>query len=175
MTPPSTRTVPLERSFDRSAFRCGQPELERYIRKQALQDTRRRVAQVFVLPGEEAGQILGFYSLSAAAFSKGKLPPPEARSLPHYPVPAAIIGRLAVDSRFQGRGLGRLLLFDALWRIVAASETLGVYAVVVDAISPTASNFYGKYGFASFPDQPLRLFLPMKTVVRALAQVQADR
>lgn len=170
MTRPSAKTVPLDRSFDRNAFDCGESGSERYLREQALQDVRRHVAKVFVAPGEESGCILGFYSLSATAFMRGELPPPEARRLPHYPVPAAIIGRLGVDVSVQGKGVGRLLLFDALWRIATASDALGVYAVVVDAISPEAARFYQKYGFSSFPAQPLRLFLPMKTVLKALSR-----
>ncbi len=175
MTRIPLRTVPLERNFDRRAFSCGHPELDRYFHKQALQDKNRRVAQVFVLPEAESRRVLGFYSLSAAAFLKGDLPPPEARRLPYYPVPAVILGRLAVDSEAQGQGIGALLLVDALWRVLAASDTLGVYAVVVDAISPEAATFYRRFGFASFPEQPLRLFLPMTTVVKALSQARENR
>ena len=86
-----------------------------------------------------------------------------ARRLPHYPVPAAVIGRLAVDLRSQGSGLGEVLLLDAIRRVVRAGDTIGVYAVVVDALHDRAGAFHARYGFAPFPSQPLRLYLPLRT------------
>jgi ribosomal protein S18 acetylase RimI-like enzyme len=154
---------PLALTHDRPAFSCGDPALDSYLQRQASQDIRRRVAQVFVAVGDAPGKIAGYYSLSAASLEKDELPPALAKRLPHYPVPAAILGRLAVDCGQQGRGLGETLLLDAIRRVVRASTTLVVYAVVVDAKNDRAKAFYERYGFLAFANTPRRLFLPLET------------
>ncbi|MDE0417741.1 MAG: GNAT family N-acetyltransferase [bacterium] len=154
---------PLGPNHDRRSFSCGEPSFDAYIRRQALQDARRRAARVFVASGDPPERIAGYYTLSAASFEKDNLPAEVARRLPHYPVPAAVIGRLAVDLRSQGIGLGELLLLDAINRVVRAGDTMGVYAVVVDALHDRASAFYERYGFVPFPSRPLRLYLPLRT------------
>ena len=157
---------PLGPHHDRASFSCGEPSLDRYIRRQASQDTRRRVARVFVALGDTPERIAGYYTLSAASFEKDNLPAELVRRLPHYPVPAAVIGRLAVDLGSQGSGLGEVLLLDAIHRVVRAGDTIGVYAVVVDALHDRAKAFYERYGFTPFPSQPLRLYLPLRTFER---------
>ena len=154
---------PLGPHHDRASFSCGEPALDNYIRRQATQDTRRRVAQFFVAAGHTPGEIADYYTLSAASFEKDRLPEEMARRLPHYPVPAAVIGRLAVDRSHQGRGLGEVLLLDAVRRVVRASHAIGVYAVVVDAKNDRARTFYERYGFRTFASLPHRLFLPIQT------------
>ena len=163
MDEPTVTVELLGPHHDCASFSCGEPTLDNYVRRQASQDARRRVARVFVAAGEPLGQIAGYYTLSAASFQKDDLPTELARRLPHYPVPAAVIGRLAVDLRNQGRGFGETLLLDAIHRVVRAGDTIGVYAVVVDALHHRASAFYERYGFAPFPSEPLRLFLPIRT------------
>ncbi len=157
---------PLGPHHDRASFSCGEPSLDRYIRRQASQDTRRRIAWVFVALGNPPARIAGYYALSAASFEKDNLPAGLVRRLPHYPVPAAVIGRLAVDLRSQGSGLGEVLLLDAIHRVVRAGDTIGVYAVMVDALHDRARAFYERYGFTPFPSQPLRLYLPLRTLER---------
>jgi ribosomal protein S18 acetylase RimI-like enzyme len=93
-----------------------------------------------------------------------ELPDHRARRLPRHPVPAALIGRLAVDRAAQRKGLGRLLLADAVQRTVGVSEQLAIHAVVVDAKNEPAREFYRAYGFRSLADQPMRLFLPLPSV-----------
>lgn len=154
---------PLGPHHDRAPFSCGEPSLDGYIRRQASQDARRRVTQVFVATGRRPEEIAGYYTLSAASFEKNDLPAELARRLPHYPVPAAVLGRLAVDLRSQGCGLGETLLLDATRRVIRASDAIGVYAVVVDALHERAAAFYERYGFRPFPSAPLRLFLPLRT------------
>ena len=163
MDEPPLVVEPVGPHHDRASFSCGEPTLDDYIRRQASQDARRRVAQVFVTMGDRPGEIVGYYTLSAASFEKDDLPKELAKRLPHYPVPAAVIGRLAIDLRSQGHGLGETLLLDALRRVVRASDAIGVYAVVVDALHDRASAFYERYGFRSFPSSPRRLFLPLQT------------
>ena len=163
MDEPPLTVEPLAAHHDRASFSCGEASLDRYIRRQASQDARRRVVRVFVASGEPPERIAGYCTLSAASFEKDNLPAELAGRLPHYPVPAAVIGRLAVDLRSQGSGLGEVLLLDAVHRVVRAGDTMGVYAVVVDALHERASAFYERYGFAPFPSQPLRRYLPLRT------------
>ena len=154
---------PLGAHHDRAAFSCGEPALDSYLQRQASQDIRRRVAQVFVALGDMPGKITGYYSLSATSFDKDELPPAQAKRLPHYPVPAAVLGRLAIDRMRQGQGLGELLLLDAIRRVIWASTTLAVHAVIVDAKNERAQAFYERYGFRPFTTEPRRLFLPLET------------
>jgi len=121
------------------------------------------VAQVFVAIGGAPEKIAGYYSLSAASFEKDELPPALAKRLPHYPVPAAVLGRLAINRPHQGRGLGEMLLLDAIRRVVLASRIIAVYAIIVDAKSEAARAFYERYGFRTFAIEPRRLFLPLET------------
>lgn len=166
MDDPSLAIEPLGAHHDRAAFSCGEPALDTYLQRQASQDVRRRVAQVFVAIGDVPRRIVGYYSLSAASFEKDHLPPAAARRLPHYPVPAARLGRLAVDRTVQGRGHGETLLVDAIQRVLRASAAIAVHAIVVDAKTDRARAFYERYGFQALPTTPRRLFLPIETVVK---------
>ncbi len=113
--------------------------------------------------GDAPGQIAGYYSLSAASFEKDELPAELAKRLPHYPVPAAVLGRLAVDLSWRGRGLGETLLIDAAHRVLRASAAMAVYALMVDAKNERARTFYERYGFRAFASLSNRLFLPLQT------------
>jgi ribosomal protein S18 acetylase RimI-like enzyme len=160
---PSLVIEPLGSHHDRAAFSCGEPALDAYLQRQASQDIRRRVTQVFVAIGNAPEKITGYYSLSAASFEKEALPPALAKRLPRYPVPAAVLGRLAIDRGQQGRGLGEALLLDAIRRVIRASTTIAMYAIIVDAKNERAQAFYARYGFRSFAGEPRRLFLPLET------------
>ena len=91
------------------------------------------------------------------------LPPALAKRLPHHPVPAAVLGRLAIDREQQGRGLGETLLLDAIRRVLRANKTIAVYAIIVDAKNESAQAFHERYGFRAFAGEPRRLFLPLET------------
>ena len=162
MTDSDALTVePLGRRHDRAAFSCGLPELDRYLARQAGQDVRRRIARVFVCTAGDADAVLGFYTLSAMSIDLASLPDELSRKLPRHPVPCALIGRLAVDRSARGRGLGRMLLADAVKRTVAAGETVAMHALIVDAANEDAKRFYERLGFAPLTDEPMRLFLPL--------------
>ena len=155
------RVQPLEKRHDRGGFCCGIAELDTYLRERALQDAERHVATPFVLVQEGPG-ILGYYTLSQQVLGLQDLPPDLARRLPRYPLlPATLIGRFAIDQRHQGKGLGGLLLIDALYRCWEAAQSVASYAVRVDATDERAAGFYQEYGFLAFPVDRLRLFLPM--------------
>jgi GNAT superfamily N-acetyltransferase len=167
--PARWRVQPLDgKIHDRSAFSCGAPELDRYIRDHATQDTKRDVARVFVATESGSSTVVGYYSLSATSFQKASLPAEQAKRLPHYPVPAVLLGRLAVDERRKGQGLGAYLLMDAFSRIHQASQILAVQALVVDARDDDAASFYERYGFRPFLENSRRLFLPMATIRRLI-------
>jgi ribosomal protein S18 acetylase RimI-like enzyme len=154
----------LQSHHQRSVFSCGVPALDIYLREQASQDVRRRVAVTFVLTPDSA-TIAGYYTLSQHAVSIGDLPESLAKRLPKYPhLPATLIGRLAVSALFRGRGLGETLLYDALRRCLTGSAQLASIAVVVDAKNAAAAAFYKKHGFIDLPAKPNRLFLPMGIV-----------
>lgn len=154
----------LAENHDRSAFSCGQPSLDRFLRESARQNQSKDVSRTFVLLRDGEPRVFGYYTLSAGEVDKDDLPPKLARKLPKYPVPVAVLGRLAVDSTLQGEDHGRRLLTDALRRALAASESVGMYAVIVDAINETAAAFYSRFGFEPIPDLPSRLFLPLSAV-----------
>lgn len=159
------QVVPIDsKAHDRTAFSCGAPELDRYIREHASQDVKRDVARVFVALQAGTQTVCGYYSLSATSFQRDSLPADQAKRLPRYPVPAALLGRLAVDDSMKGKGLGAFLLMDALNRILLATQTLAVHALVVDAKDDAAASFYRKYGFIPFTGGERRLFLPMATI-----------
>jgi GNAT superfamily N-acetyltransferase len=149
---------------DRNGFTCGEPSLERYLKEQARKEQDNHVAVVFVLTNDQQ-EILGYYSLSATSVLLEGLPDAQMRKLPKYPqVPTTLLGRLAVHSKHQGQGFGGDLLIDALKRAYLASLQVASWAVIVDALHEKAARFYEKYGFIALPGQPLRLFMPMKTI-----------
>ncbi len=155
----------LATRHNRAGFSCGEPALDQYLRQQAAQEQRRRVAAVFVLSEANADTVAGFYTLSMYALVPAELPESFTRRLPHYNrLPAVLIGRLAVDTRFAGRGLGRRLLMNSLERSLRATEEVAAIAVVVEAKHDWAQGWYEQFGLTSFADNPHRLFLPMATI-----------
>jgi len=151
---------PMAAHHDRASFDCGNDALDRYIREQACQDTRRGIASVFVaVAADNPHRILGFFTLSATSVTASHLPAGVAKRLPRHPVPAALLGRLAVDRSVAGRGLGGILLADAVKRTLFAAETLAAAVVVVDPIDDAAQSFYAAHGFRSLEGPERRMFL----------------
>lgn len=166
-TPPFPFTVePLGKHHNRAAFTSGSDALDRYLQHQAGQEARRHIAVTFVLVDPQSQAIAGYYTLSATSIRLGELPQEIAAKLPRYPlVPATLLGRLAIASDYQGKGLGAFLLMDALHRSVTQSQVIASMAVVVEAKDDRACCFYERYGFIRFPEHPSRLFLPMRTII----------
>ena len=150
---------PLARRHDRVGFSSGITQLDQYLARYAGQDTRRRIARVFVCTAGGGDKVLGYYTLSALSVDLTSLPDRLARKLPRHPIPCALIGRLAVDRSRQGQGLGRMLLTDAIKRTVAVGDSVAIYAVIVDAENERAKAFYENFGFIPLPSNPMRLFL----------------
>lgn len=156
----------LSKEHDREAFDCGHSELNAYLRTQARQEMDRGSAVVYVLvPQRVPREIAAFYTLSSSSVRLSDWPDSVRKKLPRYPlVPVTLIGRLAVSRSHIGHRLGERLLMDAFQRCHPASRAIGSVAVIVDAKDVDVATFYMRYGFVAFPDQPLRLFLPMKTI-----------
>jgi len=160
---------PLGRHHDRAGFSCGVQELDGYFARQAGQDTRRRIATVFVIVDEDKpSKALGFYTLSAITISARELPEKMARKLPRHPLSAALIGRLAIDLAEQGAGLGASLIMDAVSRALAVSAEVAIFAIVVDAKDEDAKRFYQHFGIRSLAGGRHRLFWPLTPIAKDL-------
>lgn len=159
-------TESLKREHDRSAFHSSVDALDRYIRDLALQDIKRHIAGCFIALDDKS-KIAGFYTLAAASIPLDSLPADLTKRLPHYPVvPAMLMGRLAIASQHQRKGLGRALVADAILRTVRFG--IGAFALIVDAKDARAAGFYEANGFASIPGGKRRLFLPIATALRLI-------
>ncbi|HEY9701200.1 MAG TPA: GNAT family N-acetyltransferase [Allocoleopsis sp.] len=166
------RIIPFDNHYKKDDFNCGIDELNQYLKKYANQDIKRGLAQIFIICPEDLEEIIGFYSLSASAIKVASLPEKIAKKLPLYPVPVSLLGRLALSKNYQGKGIGKLLLIDAIKRVIKASQNIAIYALVVDAKNEGAKKFYSRYGFMEIIDDNHRLFLPLKTASSLLAQNQ---
>jgi predicted GNAT family N-acyltransferase len=165
------RIEPLRADHDRTAFRSGVPELDRYLHQQAGQDARRKAAAPFVLI-DPNGAVAGYYTLSAYSIRLGELPEAVAKKLPRYPLlPATLLGRLAVAESCRGQRLGQFLLMDALYRSWRNTSEVGSIGVVVDALDETARSFYLHHEFRPLNDHPDKLFLAMTTIEKAFKPV----
>lgn len=147
----------------RTGFRSGVEPLDRYLHTQASQDVRRRVSACFVAV-DQTGFVAGYYTLATSAVLLSDLSDEHAKRLPRYPtVPVARLGRLAVDVRWRGRGLGGALLWDAIER--AARAEIAAYALLVDAKDDAAAAFYRRHGFLTLGSGMYTLFLPLASAV----------
>jgi GNAT superfamily N-acetyltransferase len=151
---------------DKAEFSCGKDMLDNYIRHQALQDMKKKVAVCFVF-ADDKKQIKGYYTLSSGSVPRSLLPEIISKSLPKYEdLPVTLLGRLTVDKGFQGKGIGSLLFLDALKRCYeTSSKSIASMAVIVDPIDQEATNFYTKFGFILLPNRK-RMFLPMSTIAQ---------
>ncbi len=142
---------PLGRHHNRATFSCGVEALDRHFQQQVGQDQRRGVAAPYVLVPTATRDVAGYYTLSTFSVVPTSLPAELARKPPRYEtVPAILLGRPAVDGRYRGQGLGRLLLVAALLRSLAISQQIGTMVVVVDAKDDAARSFCEQYGFTRF-------------------------
>ena len=159
--------VPIDKKHQRDYFDCGYAVLNDYLKKYARQNHNKGIAKTFVaIPASGSLKINGYYTVSASVIEYQSLPESHQKGMPAYPIPAMLIGRLAVDNSVKGQGLGGELLADAFYRAVRASQEIGIYAVRVDAIDFQAKDFYLKYEFIPFQDNELSLFLPIATIIR---------
>lgn len=156
----------IARPFDSAAlklhpFSCGEPELDDWLTKYAGQSEKKDNVRTTLLLDERLDRIAGYYSIRTCELSAADATSADGRTR-RYPVPAMLLARLAVDSDYQGHGAGRLLLFDALQKLLAAADSIGFEVIVVHALHEDAACFYLKHGFRRFLDHDLSLFLTTK-------------
>ena len=166
---PSLYSFEPLRDQDKTSFASGILELDDYLRLQASQDAKRKIAAPFVMVDYER-RILGYYTLSAYGIRGSELPEDLARKLPKYPlIPATLLGRLAVSREHQGKKLGRLLLMDALFRSWKNTAEVASVGVVAEAMNEAARKFYLHHEFVPLADHPRKLFIAMGTIQRAFS------
>jgi GNAT superfamily N-acetyltransferase len=156
--------VPLSLDHDLSRFDCGSPDLNDWLKHRALKNES-RFSRTYVVCQED--RVAGYFCISAGSVERAQVPGKVRRNAPDV-IPVSIIGRLAVDRSFAGRGLGADLLSDALGRIALASQSIGIGAVLVHAKDEAAMRFYLSCAeFLEYPAGSRTLFLPIETVVAA--------
>ena len=166
MSPPF-RLEALESRHDRTTFFSGEEKLDRYFQTQVTQDVRHRIANCFVAVEVATNQVIAYYTIASASIPTSGLPLDEVKRLPRYPtMPVVRIGRLAVDRRYQGLGLGKALLADAAIKAMTAAPAS--FALLVDAKNAQAVDFYKYHGFMELGDLPKVLFLPLATAEKVL-------
>jgi predicted GNAT family N-acyltransferase len=161
----SNLTTALNASHKKENFDCGIVMLNQYLHTQARQDVKRKLSACFIFADKD-NIVKGYYTLSSTSIKREMLPEQIIKKLPpHYSnLPATLLGRLAVDSKYKGQKLGALLLIDALKKSYETAQTsIGAMCVIVDPIDENAVQFYKKYGFILLPDSG-KMFLPMLTI-----------
>lgn len=157
---------PLDSHHDVEAFDCGNGSLNAYLSVRALHDQRADKSRTYVVARQ--GRVVGYFSIAAASVEAADATGRAARGQGAQAIPAVLIGRLAVDSAEQRKGLGEALLLEALRKCAAAAETIGARVVLVHAFDDGARAFYLRYGFEPSPTSALHLMLLMKDVRRTL-------
>lgn len=152
------RPRPITPADDTAAFESGEPALDRYLADRALVNHVAGFARCYVSVEPATNRVVAYYTLSAVAIEHAQLPGRVRRNAPN-PVPAVLLGRLAVDRRAQGSGLGRFLVRDAIVSTLAAADRIGVRLLLVHALHEHVASFYAKLGFRPSPTDPLHLYL----------------
>jgi GNAT superfamily N-acetyltransferase len=155
----------LRADHDLSAFECGEPALDDWLRRRALQNEESGASRTYVVCAGK--QVAGYYALAVGAVVHAAAPRRVRRNMPD-PVPVMVIGRLAVHQRFQGRGIGAGLVRDAVLRTLQASDIAGIRAILVHAISERAREFYVECGFVASPVDPMTLMITVAEAAKSL-------
>ena len=155
----------LDKKHNRKEFDCGNELLNNYLKNQAGQDIKRKLSACFVYADKETNVIQGYYTLSSNSIPISSLPYKTRLKLPqaYQSIPTTLLGRLAIDKNHQGKGMGKILLIDALKRSYEISKEIGSFAVVVDPIDESAEKFYKKYDFIKLPDSA-KMFISIRTL-----------
>ena len=161
MTSP-LRIEKLQRTHAVEEFTCGQPELDRFLCRHALQAQQANSSQTYV--GVRDERIVGFYSIVVGEVHHANAPERVVKGMPRHPIPLLVLARLAVHSEWQGRGLGAGLLLDALARTLQVADIVGVRALVVHAKDDSAAAFYQHFGFMPSSTDPRHLFMLIKDI-----------
>jgi len=152
----------LEVTHDPTDFDCDSEELNNFIRLHALAGQRANISQTYVVVN--GVEIVGYHTLVVGDVVYEDAPERLAKGLPRYPIPMLHLARLAVDCRWQGKGLGAVLVVDAMRRTLQVADIAGVRALLVHAQDNTARSFYTHLGFEPFPDEPFALYRLLKDI-----------
>ncbi len=165
MMPPQ----PLAAHHVIDSFTCGEPSLDNWLHRRALKNQDNGSSRTYVVV--EADAVVAYYCLAAGAVSHAEAPSGLKRNRPD-PIPVIVLGRLAIHSDHQQKGLGTALVRDALLRTLQAAEVAGVAAILVHAISEEARRFYLSRGFLASPVDPMTLCLTLASLRTTLADLQ---
>jgi GNAT superfamily N-acetyltransferase len=162
------RIEKLHRTHNVEQFTCGQPELDRFLTRHALQAQQSNSSQTYVaVSGKE---VVGFYTIVAGEVEHAQAPERVVKGMPRHQIPLLVLARLAVHSKAQGRGLGARLLLDALGRTLQVADVIGVRALAVHAKDDRAISFYRHFGFTPSPTDARHLFMIIKDIRLAAGQ-----
>lgn len=150
------------------SFACGQAALDRYLQRYAWANQKANSSQSYVAVVNDI--VIGYYSLSVAGVDWVNAPNRISKGPARYPVPVMLLARLAVHLDWQGRGVGRTLLKDALLRTLQAADIAGIRAILVQAKDESARQWYLRWNFEPSPTNPLHLFLLLKDIQHAAQQ-----
>jgi GNAT superfamily N-acetyltransferase len=158
-----SRPARISEEHDLAHFDCGVTSLNDWLKKRGLNNDRSGASCTYVLC--DGSKVVGYYCLATGAVDRDEAPSALQRNMPD-PIPVVVLGRLAIDHRYQGRGMGRSLLRDAVVRAKQVAEIAGAAALIVHALSEDARNFYLSWGFAVWPLQPMTLYLLLRTIAQ---------
>jgi GNAT superfamily N-acetyltransferase len=144
------RPRPLDPGDSVTGFDCGEPSLNEWLSSRAIKNEATGASRSFVSVDRDTDLIAGYYCLSASSLLLDVAPGKLRRNMPS-PIPVILLGRLAVDERFKGTGLGASLLQDAVLKSIEAAQTVGAHAIIVDALNSDAASFYRRFGFEPMP------------------------
>ena len=166
------RVEKLRRDHPIESFDCGREELNRYLIRYAWQNQQAGAAQSYV--GMVGEVIAGYYTLAVGQVTLENAPERLKKGLPKHPVPIMLLARLAVDHRWQGQGVGKALLRDAMQRTLQAADIAGIRAFAVHAKDDEARRFYEHFDFISSPTDPMHLFVLLKDVRRIISEPRSS-
>ncbi|MDA3817794.1 MAG: GNAT family N-acetyltransferase [Prolixibacteraceae bacterium] len=155
----------LGKNHNRKDFNCGKELLNNYLKNKAGQDVKRKLSACFVMIEKETNVIQGYYTLSNNSIPLNNFSEQIQKKLPksYTSIPTTLLGRLAIDTKFQRKGIGKILLIDALKRSYEISKEIGSFGIVVDPIDEEAEKFYKKYDFIKLPDSE-KMFIATQTL-----------
>jgi GNAT superfamily N-acetyltransferase len=161
---------PLAAIHDVSRFSCGKPALDHWLKTRALSNREKGFTAVLVV--HEAGRVVGYYGLAPTAVVPSILPRSIRTGQPPDPVPCLLLGQLATDTGWAGRGIGTGLVKHALQRCVQAADLIGGRALMVNAVDAEAAQFWQRRGFLPTKDDPLVLFCSITAIAASLVEAQ---
>jgi GNAT superfamily N-acetyltransferase len=164
---------PLNDGHDLSQFTCGKPPLDNWLKHRALSNHKRGFTAVMVIHG--AGRVIGYYGLAPTAVVPSSMPRSIRTGQPPDPVPCLLLGQLATDINWTGRGIGSGLLKHALQRCIDAATLIGGRALIVNAVDEEAAQFWRRKMFLPSTDNPMILSRSISDIAASLSEAQVSK